>query len=202
VLRLDLRRELGDDRQHLLAVGDVQLPHQQVDRLAEPARLAKLAVVRRVPGLLDERLALVALDQDAALVVHLKVHRPDHAVAAALAQPALRGREQHVEGLLVVLDLEEAEHPPAVVVVGVEGVVDLGADPPDDATVAAGQEQLGLAVAEERVEPRREEQPALEPERGHPLLGGSMKPEREPDECAPVAPAPDRCHLHGHGGAP
>jgi len=39
-----------------------------------------------------------------------------------------------------------------VVVELVEVTVDLGADPPDDTTVAAGQEVLRLAVLEERVQ--------------------------------------------------
>ncbi len=95
-----------------LAVLDVQLPHQQIHRLLQTGRLAALLVVRRVPGLLDHRLALEALDQHPALVVELEVHRPDHPVAAAPAQPARRGLEQRVEHLLVVLELQKAEHSP------------------------------------------------------------------------------------------
>ena len=44
--------------------------------------------------------------------------------------------------------------PQRVAVVVVEGVVDLGADAADDAPVAAGEEQLRLAVLEERVQAR------------------------------------------------
>ena len=39
---------------------------------------------------------------------------------------------------------------------------------PDHAAVAAGQEQLRLAVLEERVEARAEEETALDPERRDP----------------------------------
>ena len=67
-------------------------------------------------------------------------------LAAAAAQPRLGGGEQRRQDLGVVLELEEAEHPRRVAVVGVAGVVDLGADAPHDAPVAPGQEQLGVAV--------------------------------------------------------
>ena len=70
----------------------------------------------------------------------------------------------------------------------VVGVVDVRADPPDDAAVAAGEEQLRLAVLEERVEARAQEQPALDPQRGRPLGRGSMQPVRELDEL-PSVPA-------------
>jgi hypothetical protein len=81
VARLDLLGEVEDHLKHLRPVGDVQLPHQQVDRLAEAGFLGPLGVVRRVPRLLDHRLALEALDQHARLVVDREVHRPDHVVA-------------------------------------------------------------------------------------------------------------------------
>src|SRR5437588_12110147 len=98
-----------------------------------------------MPGLLDHRLELEAVDEHAGLVGHLEVHRADHALAAALPEPAGGGLEQRVEHLLVVLELEEPEHPPAVSVELVEGAVDLRRDPADNAPVAAREEVFGLA---------------------------------------------------------
>ena len=90
-----------------------------------------------MPGLLDHRRAVEALDQHAALVVHREVHRPDHPVTAALAQPGLGGAQQRLEHLAVVDELEEAEHAPARAVELVEGEVDLRSDPADDLAVRA-----------------------------------------------------------------
>ena len=202
MLGLDLLGELDDDGEDLLAVGDVELPHPQVHRLLQPGLLAARRVIGRVPGLLDHRLAVVALDEHAVLVVDAEVHRPDHQVAAALAQPALRRREQRRQDLRVVLELQEAEHPPAVVLIGVEGVVDLRADAPDHAPVAPGAEQLRVAVLEEGVLAAAEEQPALQAQRGAPVRRGRVQPVRELDELASLLPAPDGPHVHGHGGAP
>jgi hypothetical protein len=84
VARLDLIGELEDDRQHRVAIGDHELPHEQVHRLLEPGRLAQRAVVRRVPGLLDHRLAVEPLDLHPGLVVHREVHRADHPIAPVL----------------------------------------------------------------------------------------------------------------------
>ena len=56
--------------------------------LSRPVRLEQLLVVGRVPGLEDHRRLVEALDQDPALVVHREVHRAEHPLAAALAQPA------------------------------------------------------------------------------------------------------------------
>jgi 8-amino-7-oxononanoate synthase len=155
-----------------------------------------------VPGLADHRLALVALHDDPALVVHREVHRADHVVAAVGPQPALRGRQQRRQDLRVVLELEEAEHPPAVVLVGVERVVDLGADAPHDAPVAPRAEQLRVAVLEEGVLAAAEEQPALDAQRGDPVRRGRVQPVRELDELAQLLATLHRPHVHGHGGAP
>ena len=84
----------------------------------------------------------------------------------------------------------------------VERAVHLSADPAHHAAVAAGQEQLRLAVLEEGVSARAQEQPPLELERGHPLRRASMEAEREVDELAPIAPSSHRSDLDGHGGAP
>jgi 8-amino-7-oxononanoate synthase len=42
----------------------------------------------------------------------------------------------------------------------------------------------------------------LDPQRGHPLRGGRVQPERKLDELPQVGPRPDGAHFHGHGGAP
>ena len=116
-----------------------------------------------MPGLADHRLALEALDQDAALVVHREVDRADHAVAAALAQPGLGRVEQRVEHLLVVLALEEAEHAPGVAAGSSLKARSIWAlIRPTDPPVAPGEEQLRLAVLEERVHAAVQEQLALE----------------------------------------
>src|SRR4051794_29837173 len=202
VLRAELLRELEEDRAHLLAVGDLELPHEEIHRLRHAGLLQPAGVVRRMPRLLDERLALEALDEHARLVVHREVHRADHAVARAPPQPR-RGRlEQGGEDRRVVLELEEAEHAPRVVVGGVERVVDLGADPPHDAARAAGDEQARVAMREERVLAAAEERVALQTQRGDPLWRGRVQPERKLDELAQVGPRPHGVHVHGHGGAP
>ena len=92
VLGLDLRGHPPDRVAHARAAADVQAPHQQVHRLLEPLALEQRLVVGVVPGREDDRRALVALDQQAALVVGREVHRADHPVAAALAQPRPRPR--------------------------------------------------------------------------------------------------------------
>src|SRR4051795_3478950 len=202
VLALDVGGEVEQDRAHLLAVGDLELPHEEVHRLRHPRLLQAAGVVRRGPGLLDERLALEALDEHAGLVVHREVHRADHAVAPALPQPR-RGRvEQRGEHRGVVLELEEAEHAPLVAVGGVEGVVDLSADAPGHAARAARQEQPRVAVREERVLAPAEERVALQTQRGDPLRRGRVQPEGKLDELPQVGPRPHGAHFHGHGGAP
>jgi hypothetical protein len=162
VTRLEVVRELEDDREHLRAVRNLQLPHERVDLLGEAGLLAQALVVRRLPGLADHRLALEAIDENAALVVDREVHRADHAIAAVGRQPARRGVEQRRQDLGVVLELEEAEHAPAVAVEAVEGVVVLGGDPAHHAAVAQGQEQLRGAVLEVGVPPLGEKGVALQ----------------------------------------
>ena len=119
-------------------------------------------------------------------------------VAPAGLQPALRGGEQGGQDLGVVLELQEAEHPRLVAVVGVPGLVDLRADAPHDAAVAPGQEQLGVAVLEERVEAPVQEQAPLDPQRGDPVLRGRVQAVRELDELAQLPPARHGPHVHGH----
>jgi hypothetical protein len=71
----------------------------------------------------------------------------------------------------------------------VEGLVDLGAHPPDDAVPAPGQEVRGLAVAEKGVQPAVEEHAALEPQRGNPQRVVSMQAERKVDESLEISAA-------------
>ena len=87
----------------------------------------------------------------------------------------------------VVLALEEPELPPVVVLELVEALVDLGADPADDAAAAAGQEVLGVGVLEERVAAPVEVALALADQRRHPLLDPLVEAEREHDELAELA---------------
>ena len=101
-----------------------------------------------------------------------------------------------------VLELEEAEHAPAVVVERVEVVVVLGADAADDAAVAPGEEQLRVAVREERVLRAHQEQVALQTQRGHPDPGGRVQPVRELDELPAVPPGRDGTDDHAHGDGP
>ena len=114
VTLLQLVGELPDHRVDPVAPGDVQLPHQQVHRLGHAGALEQLRVVAVRPGREDQRRALVALGQHAALVVHREVGRADHPVAALPAQPLLGAVEQRAGGLGVLLALEEAEPTPAV----------------------------------------------------------------------------------------
>ena len=108
-----------------------------------------------------------------------------------------RGRrvEQRAQHLDVVLQLEEAEHAPGVAVELVERAVDLSADPAHHAPVATGEEQLRLAVLEERARARVQEQLALDLERGNPLLRVRVQPERELDEFAHVSARGDGRYL-------
>ena len=148
-----------------------------------------------MPCLADHRLELEALDQHAALVVHREVHRADHAVAPALGEPGGRRVEQRAHHLDVVLQLEEPEHAPGVALVLVERAVDLSADAAHHPPVATGEEQLGLAMLEERARTRTQEQLTLDLERGNPLLGVRVQPERELDEFAHVSARGDGRYL-------
>src|SRR5206468_12307710 len=102
--------------------------------------------------LADLGLQLEALVEDPALLVHDEVHRADHPVTSALAQPVLGRRQQSVEYVGVVFELEKAEQAPAVALELVERPIDLDADPAHHPPVAPGEEQLGLAMAEEGIQ--------------------------------------------------
>src|SRR4029079_9372254 len=93
----------------LLQLPKREPPHEQVHRLPVTERLEPLTVIRGMPRLGDHRVAVVSLDQDAALVVGGEVHRADHPLAPALAHPLLCCAEQGLEDLGVVLRLDEAE---------------------------------------------------------------------------------------------
>ena len=154
----------------VLHLVEAQLPHVEVHRLGEAGAIAleQPLVVGVVPALEDHRRAVVALDEQAALVVGREVHRADHPVAAALAQPRRGGLEQRAGDLRVVLALEEAEQPPVVALELVEVAVDVGADPAHELSVPPGQEVLGLGVLEERVLLPVEELPAAPRSAGGP----------------------------------
>src|SRR4051812_41168836 len=202
VLGLDLLGEVEHHGQHPHAVGHLEVPHEEVHRLGEPGALTQRLVVGRLPGLLDQRRKLVALDHDAALLVHREIGRSDHPVAVPRRQPLLRGLEERASGLGVVLELEEPEPAPPRVVELVVGMVDLGADPAHHAAVAAGQEQRRVAVVEERVEALAQVQTPLDPDRRSPLWRVSMKPVREVDELPNLPPRAHLSDLQRHGGRP
>jgi hypothetical protein len=61
-----------------------------------------------------------------------------------LAQPGGGRVEQRRERLGVALELEEPEPSPLFAAMRVEGVVDVGADAPDDTAVAAREESPPL----------------------------------------------------------
>ena len=76
-------------------------------------------------------------------------------------------------------------------------MVDLGRDPPDDTTVAAGEEVLGVAVLEERVEAPVEEQIPLELQWWDPGRSG-VQGKRQRHERAQIARALDPADRYGH----
>ena len=105
-----------------------------------------------MPVLEDLRAQLVAVDEQAALVVEREVHRPDRVVAAGARAASSPAASSSARGdLRVVLALEEAELPPVVLMDLVEARVDLGGDPADDPVAAASEEVLGVGVLEVRV---------------------------------------------------
>jgi hypothetical protein len=186
----------------VLDLVEAQLPHVEVHGLSQAPSLQQFQVVGVVPALEDQRLALVALDQQAALVVGREVHRADHAVAAPVAQPVPRGVEQGRGRLGIVLALEEPEQAPVVALELVEVMVDVGADPPDRLPVAQRQEELGLRVVEERILPAIEECPALGDERWDPVRLVTIEPHRKLYEAREVAPGCDRLDLDRHPRQP
>ena len=156
-----------------------------------------------MPGLLDHRLAVEALDQQAALVVHREVHRADHVVAPVRAQPraaAASSSGGRMSG--ASSSSRKPNMPQRWPWKRVELVVVLGRDPAHDAPVALGQEQLRVAVREERVLAAHQEDPALQPQRGDPDPGARVQPVRELDELPSVPSRRDGTHDHAHEGRP
>src|SRR4029079_12853787 len=98
-----------------------------------------------------------------------------------------------------VLDLEEAELPPAVVLERVEVAVDLGGDAADDAVPAPGEEVLRLPVLEERVLGAVEEPLAVGDDRRDPVLLAAVQPERELDERIELLARLHRADRDRHG---
>jgi hypothetical protein len=191
VFRLELFGELEEDRHHVGAPGDVEAPLVEVHRLRQALTLEQRPVVGVMPVLEDLRSQLVTGDEQPALVVGREVERADHVIAAALAQPGEGGVEQRLRDRGVVLGLEEPELTPVVVLELVEPLIDLGADPPDDPAVTAGEEVLGLGVLEVGVVVAVEVALALADQRRHPLVDIRVEPEREHDELPQVGSAGD-----------
>jgi hypothetical protein len=141
---------------------------------------------------------LVAGDQHADLVIGGEVHRADHPIPAALAEPALRGVQQRACSLGVVLALEPAEQAPSVVLELVEVLIDVGADATNRTAVAVGNEVLRLRVLEEWVLALVEAFLQVHHQRGDPLGLVAIQPPRQLDEDAQLAPGPDRSDLNSH----
>src|SRR3954451_21310514 len=134
-----------------------------------------------MPRLEDVGMAVIAFDQQPALVVGGEVHRADQAVAAMRTHPLLGGAEQRLEDRRVVLGLDEAELPIAAALELVPAAVDLCGDPPDGLALSPGQEVLGLSMLEVGVLLLVQELLALEDERRDPW-SSLMEPERQLDE--------------------
>ena len=80
-----------------------------VEIVFEAVILEQLLIIRRVIGILVERLEFVAFDQQSPPVAPLpEVDRPVHRLHAAAGEPHARSIEHHVGDLLVVDRLEEA----------------------------------------------------------------------------------------------
>jgi hypothetical protein len=143
---------------------------------------------------------LVTLDQQTALVVGREVHRADHPVAPALAQPTLRGVQQRTGSLGVVLTLEPAEQAPLVVLEAVEVPIDVRADPPDCPAIAPGEEVLRFGVLEEGV--LLPVQPLLDvhQQRRDPIGLVTIEPPGKLDERSQLAPVRDRSYIERHAG--
>ena len=84
---------------------------------------------------------LEPLDQESALVVRARVHRPAHRLATTRREPLLRRGEERVRHGLIVDALEETPEADAVVVKAVVcPILDRG-DPADDFAVALGEKE-------------------------------------------------------------
>src|SRR4029077_120995 len=194
VLRLDLvgnRMDRVGERIALLQPTHLEVPHEEVHRLALPERLDPLLVKGRMPGFEDVGMAVVALDQQAALVIGGEVHGADQAIPPALAHPALSSLEKRLEDRRVVLGLDEAELPVAAALVLVPAAIDLGCDPPDRLAISPSEEELGLGMLEVGVLLLVQELLALI-DQGRDPGSALMEPKRQLDELLQLTPA-----LHG-----
>ena len=153
----------------VVTVVESQVPVEDVHRLDRPAASTRSLVVRRVPRLADHRLELEALDQHAALLVDDR-SRTDRSCGRGRCalQPGAAASSSASSDLLVVLELEEAEEPQRLPWNSLKSLSYWALIAPDDATVAPRQEELGVAVLEERVQLAVEVGVALELERRDP----------------------------------
>jgi hypothetical protein len=145
-----------------------------------------------MPRLEDHRPPLVALDQNADLIVGGEVHRAEQTAAPLAPCPLGGGAEQSGGHLGVVGRLEEAEHRVAATLVLIPAMVDLDRDAADRLAVALGEEVLGLAVLEVGVLLAVEELHPLEDQRRHPLRLVAVQAEGDLDEALQLALAADR----------
>src|SRR5215211_7287750 len=176
-----------------------QIPHEEVHRLVKAVRLQVLGVVRRVPGLEDQRWLVEAVDQEPALIVGGEVHRAEHAAPSPLPKPC-RGRvHECADHLGIVLGLEETEHPVVSPLELIPTRIDLRRDPPDHLAVALGEEVLGLRVLEIRILALVEEVAALKAQRRNPLGIVAAQAIGQLDEAPQVAAPSDWANGDGHG---
>src|SRR3954466_6748645 len=180
-----------------LQLTHLQVPHEEIHGLAVAERLEPLLVIGRMPRLEDVGVPLIALDQEAALVVGGEVHRADQPLPAPLPNPPLGGPEQRLEDVRVVLRVDEAELPVASALELVPATVDLGRDPPDRLSVPPGQEVLGLGVLEVGVLLLVQELAPLQEQRRNPR-GAFVEPKRQLDELAQLAAALYGPYLDRH----
>ena len=121
------------------------------------------------PGFIDHVVNKKAVDQQARLVPQGKTHRPDGALHALGAQPALRGFQQRVEDVLVVNRLDEAEMAGGVAITLLMQPVHLGGDAPHHFAAPLGDEEFGLGVLEIGIVLGVEVEAPLQQQRRHPV---------------------------------
>ena len=142
-----------------------------VEIVFEPVILEQLLVIRRVVGILVQRLEFIALDQQSPPVAPLpEVDRTVHGLHAAAGEPHARGFEHHVGDLLVVDRLEE---PAAARRLLLEGglltVVERRDTAHDRALPVADHPADGLAVGEKFVLRRVEDLEDIHVQRADPV---------------------------------
>lgn len=140
----------------------------------------------------------MAGDQHADLVVGREVHRADHPVATALAQPSLRGVQQRTRRFRVVLALEPPKQTPLVVLEFVEVPIDMGADATDRPPIAVGEEVLSFSVLEEGILALVQPLLQFHHQRRDPVGLVAIEPPRELDERAQLVLGADRADFDVH----